>query len=350
MKKASEILFNTSFNGKVLFKNQTELVQELLTNPRSEYYIDPTSTAEYLSKAQGRLKTYISQLLSDSVVRNISEDLKQSFISILSDKLREEVKEQVLEELFQAIQMKNQSLISASLQESPSTNNKGILQDEIHNANYVTVITARPIDMDLSDSDEGFSIRNFFLQDLIRSLTQEIDKLKFYRFNFPSETYCQLFWKGLEKILFRLLANKTYEQNLESIYKNTFAITTETFSKYIHYIGEREKNSIEPEILIKLGNNLRKTIAKEIVERLNRNRVIMTFVLDEPVFTLPLIVVNPNESTCSVHILVDSDDKRNIPLKFTPENTLLWRIFVWDKIKAKNSGRSIEYHIDQVYK
>lgn len=341
MKKAADILFNTLIDGKSLFKNQIDLVNALLNTEGSDYFIDPSASQENIARAQGRLKTYISQLLSDTVVRNITEDLKRSVDLILSSRLTEPTKSYILQEIVSAINEKNTSLTSVP-DNAQVIGGRNVLEEDIKKANYISVFTSRPIDMDTPEADPGFSIRKYFFLDLLNTLTTHVDKAKYYRFNFPMPTYGQLFWLGLEKILIRYLENTDSKEIMSAIYENSFSITTETIAAYEKYIEKKNVEGGSPEVM-NIGKELRQTIAKEIIERLNRNKVIMVFTLDEPIFTLPLIVINPNESTSKVYALLDIEEKRNIPYKFTSDNTLLWRIFVWDKIKAKNRGVSVTY-------
>lgn len=174
------------------------------------------------------------------------------------------------------------------------------------------------------------------------SVQQEIDKSKFYRFNFPAETYCRIFWLGLEKIITRSLASMDYEEKMQLIYHKSFAITTDTISAYERY-WERKKHQPDTDEIVQEGSELRKRIAQEILERLNRNKIIMVFAVEAPIFTIPFIAINPNESSAKVYALLDIEDRLSLPYKFTPDNTMLWRLFVWDKLKVSNAGKNIPY-------
>ena len=65
MKDAYKILFEDIFLNTTLFKNQQDLVNALLTDKNSSYHVE-MADKEYYSREQTRLKTLISQLLSDN--------------------------------------------------------------------------------------------------------------------------------------------------------------------------------------------------------------------------------------------------------------------------------------------
>src|ERR1043165_6520761 len=88
--KAFSILFEYDWGGNgPLFKNQSNLVNELLDAPESSYYT-PNRTGvdkEAYDKAHNRLKTYISQIFTADTNRRITKEFKQSLAGLLAKKL-----------------------------------------------------------------------------------------------------------------------------------------------------------------------------------------------------------------------------------------------------------------------
>lgn len=341
MKSASEILLGPSFDDKPLFKSQLDLVTSLLNHPKSFYFLSPDRPKDDQARAQGRLKTYISQLFSTNVIRTVTEDFKNSLLLVLTDRLPKNEAEKICTDVIAALQQKNAALAPKEETISPASV-KTNLQEDITNANYIVVITARPIDMDATMHESGFSIRRSFFEELIKNiLSQTKEPPKYYRFNFPSETYGELFWSGLDKLLMKFLGSMPESKVFCEFLYEKFSITTETLSKYERYLNEKPDTPNDSSIRQK--KEIVQAIAREITVRLNRNKIIMVFYNTHPIFSVPLIAINPNESTAKVYGLLDLDEQPNVVYKFSAENVLLWRIFYWDKIKASDNGQSV-YH------
>jgi len=83
---AFAVLFEYNFGNGPLFESQSDLVDQLLNDPDSQYYTLATAREVY-DKNRIRLKTYISQLFSTDAKRNITKEFKQSLLVLLQKKL-----------------------------------------------------------------------------------------------------------------------------------------------------------------------------------------------------------------------------------------------------------------------
>jgi hypothetical protein len=341
MPNAEQLLFSAMFKGKHLFKNQLDLVNQLLHTPGSAYFIAADLTKEDEGRAQGRLKTYVSQLLSETIFRNVTEDFKTSLGLVLETKLPPDIKKDVLNGILEGLQEKNNAL-NRRQDIAHHAGSKISLKEDIKTAEYVVVVTARPIDMNLPIKESEFNVRNWFYDDLVKSVLGSTDKMKFYRFNFPTNTYCDLFWQGLEKLMVKYLYNLTEQpEYVRFLYHDNFTLTTETLHDYEAFMQERALLSNDQAAIQKLI--LMQRIASEVIERLNRNKFISLFYIGQPIFSIPIIAINPSESNCKVYGILDSEDDQNLVYKFSQENTVLWRIFFWDKVKAFEMGEPAIY-------
>lgn len=332
---AGEILFEKNFEGGPLFKNQVDMAHQFLSDKSSPYYQDSTVTDEY-TKAQSRLKAYISQLLSGTVNRTITDDFKTALNLLLFKRLgAKDIASELTTTIINALSLRNNA--NPRTDKSSLTSNR--FKQDFYAGNYICIINAKPINVEHPSSENDFSLRTFFMDDLLSFLTGENTKHKLYRFNFPMESYCEIFWSGLEKILIHkispLLDNEELAENLH----NKFAIKPHTYillQDYYNIKNEADKDDLE-----NLKYNLIHTIVDDVIEFLHRNRIILTFNVIEPVYTLPTIAINPNESNAKVYMLLESDQEADVLFKCTKETMLLWRIFVWDKMKAKNTSMQV---------
>jgi hypothetical protein len=342
MPNVEDLLFSAVFKGKQLFKNQLDLVNHLLQTPGSAYYIGAEISKEDEARAQGRLKTYVSQLLSETIFRNVTEDFRTSLELVLKAKLPPDLTKDVLNSILEGLQEKNGAL-TRKQDIGHHVGSKISLKEDIKAAEYVVVVTARPIDMNLPIKESEFTVRNWFYDDLVKSILGSTNRMKSYRFNFPTNTYCDLFWHGLEKLMVKYLFNLAEQpEYIKFLYQENFTVTTETFHDYESFMQERallSKDEANAQKLI-----LMQRIAGEVIERLNRNKFISLFYISQPIFSIPIIAINPNESNCKVYGILDSEEDKNLVYKFSQENTTLWRIFFWDKVTVFEMGEPAAYN------
>ena len=341
MQSASSLLFGTLPSGKQLFKNQLDLVNHLLHTPGSAYFIRTDISKEDENRAQGRLKTYLSQLLSDNIFRNLTEDFKASLALVIANKLPPDIKDDIVNAIISNLQQKN-SALSRKEEGSQHLGSRISLKEDIKEAGHIIVISARPIDLNLPLKESEFNIRNWFYEDLVRAMLGAVDRMKYYRFNFPTETYCDLFWQGLEKLMIKYLFNLADRpEYIRFLYTENFTVTTETFHEYETFIQSRP--FMPDDQVSQKRYEIMYRIATEVIERLNRNKFISVFYNSHPIFSVPIIAINPNDSGCKIYGILDSEEDKNVVYKFSQENTILWRLFFWDKIKASDMGQATFY-------
>lgn len=329
MQEAGKILFDTLYNGKPLFSSQLDLVMSLLNDPASKFYVSEKEVDKY-TKAQNRLKTYISQLLSASVSRSITEDFKKSLTTAISGRLpgNEEVP-QIVELILTAIRQKNSGIVKAEVK----TSSLEQFTSDLENAQYVAVITARPLEIEAPERPGAPTLRNILITDLVARLYDKEKDLKSYRFNFPNESYGFLFWRGLKRILFRQFKGNPSPELFDSLYQK-FAIENNP----LHADHERQQ----------LTDDQLENIVNETLLKLNSNRFILVFNTTAPVYGIPLVAFDPSDiKNNKVYAILDGEKMNTYKI---PENeTLLWRIFMWDPLKSKKfAGQQIIYSFDSV--
>jgi hypothetical protein len=217
---------------------------------------------------------------------------------------------------------------------------KTSLQDDIKDANHIVVISARPIDMNLPLNENDHSIRNWFFGDLVRTLLFPKQHTKYYRFNFPLETYGELFWTGLEKLIVKFLLSLSDEDEEMKYYYAHISQSLEVRNEYEDYL--RQKPLLASESILLRRRNLSQKIARELIKS-EKEKTVLVFFNSHPIFSLPVIAVNPNGTNSNVYAILDHEDNQHTVYRFTAENTTLWRIFFWDKLKAAEKGHPISY-------
>ena len=334
---AAKILFEHPHGEIILFKNQFDLVQQMLCEPASPYYLDPGNQEEH-TKAQNRLKAYISQLLSGSVTRTITEDFKAALLQVLRKKIgSDEEAEKLTRTIIQSLASK--ANVSGKLEKGLLSKNS--FKEDFASANYISIINSKPMNVEHADQEE-FSLRMFFINDMIESLLSTSLRPKFYRFNFPMESYCELFWNGLEKILYARITPWIEIEEIVDNLHDKFAIKTHTHTIYQEYDSLKNNEEVDRKALATIKDQLIHIMVDDIIEFMYQNRFILTFYVTEPIFTLPALAINPNESGPKLYLLLESEHGQGSALiKCTQENTLLWRLFVWDKLKANNTSKQI---------
>jgi hypothetical protein len=301
-------------------------VQNLIAEPSSKYYIDP-SQIELYNRAQNRLKTYVSQLLSTTVTRNVTEDFKSSLTTVIAARLNINGSSPIVDEIINDLIVKN----TPAIRNEPKSSINEEFYSDFFASNYTAIITARPLEIEADSNAGKISIRKALFQDFLQSLSDPERDFKKYRFNFPLETYANLFWKGLRKMLVKYLIENSNDTNVYQKLHSKFTIDTSTFNQII---ADREYKI----------NHLEE-IVDEVLKYLNSNKDILVFISDAPIFSIPLVIINPSEARNSrLYALLDSGNDEISVYKYSTEDVLIWRMFVWDKLKAKQySGRNIEY-------
>lgn len=327
MNTADYILFEQLFNGKPLFSSQQELVNQLLQNTNSGFYT-PNDSPEYF-RGTNRLKTYISQLLSDNVIRSLTPIFKNSLGIIIKERLVNTIHDpiEITEKVIFSLTKKNKR------QNVESTNtvifdSKKELYKDVFNAHYILVIAAHPFDIDNSDSRE--SLQKLLIQDLLDTFLSPEKQLKHYRFNFPLQQMCELFWlavkKSLEKALTKFVNSKTF---FDSLYLRSL-ITKLTY----------EEVALNEDIN---GEKISK-VSIDILNYLNINKYLLVFLMDQPIYTAPLIVIDPNDlRNCKAYFILENESGKATVNNLPFQDIVTWKLFVFDKIKTQGLGRQINF-------
>ncbi len=170
---------------------------------------------------------------------------------------------------------------------------------------------------------DAFSMRNVFFKDFFQTLHNN-QTIKHYRFNFPIVSYATVFWVGIKKVLYRyLLSNR----NDFELFKNLY----DTYGDFNFSLNDND------ELLVHLTD--------AILSKLNKERLIMVFIVDAPIYTLPLVAVNPiANKDFELFAFLDTESEEPNLFQFPPTDRILWRLFVWDKLKDNRyTGKSVEY-------
>ncbi len=326
MASASEVLFGKLYNGRFLFKRQFDLVQDFLNTPESSYYIEKTETEKYEKEAT-RLKTLVSQLLSTTVNRNIPPEFPNSLRAIVQKKIESsELADQIVKEVVAGVKLKNESNRSNSKQ-LPTFDR---LKADFNSANYIAIITANPLEIELDTSKDMFSLRKLFVDDFLKYISNPDSIVKKYRLLLPLESTCQLFWKGLKNIVFTFIKENKYDDNL------------------MKFLGERyssQYNQLDLFINDLPIDEYIERLTSSLITSLNNEGNIVVFSHTTPLFNLPTIALNPADSRRSkVYSLLDTEREEAYVHTYSINETVLWRLFVWDRIKTKQySGKRIDF-------
>lgn len=339
MSDANELLFGSRDGAAPLFRNQQELVHTFLSLPHSPYYAFAKDQVEY-QKQQNRLKAYISQLLSGSVSRTLTEEFKRALKAAINHRLASEQQAELLtDKIAGLLTARSQSPVRHEKSSATASSVKA----DITAANYVSIITAKPMNFEEDAYPSEFSMRTFFLNDLINTITHKGPNRKVYRFNFPLQQYCEIFWIGLEKSLVRRLDTMVDTPGfIDSLYDQSF-IDSRMYQVYMTYIesmhpvqGQLEKDLIE-------RIDFLRQLSATLVSTLNNRRIILTFLATDPIYTLPVIAVNPSEANPQLYFFLEDENRKQSFFKASSETLLLWRMFVWDKLKATGRSKEINY-------
>jgi len=142
----------------------------------------------------------------------------------------------------------------------------------------------------------------------------------------------------LKKELSKFIDNDGFIENLNS---EIFVIKTSVLNIYDNY--KKLRTSDADESLIKeLKMHLIENVSNNLIEMLNQTNIITVYQVTEPIFTVPVIAINPdNFSTATLYILIEDENNKIKHFKSTSENMYLWKMFVWDKLKSSKTSRNI---------
>ena len=338
MEDIGSLLFKKSFAEKTLFKNQLDLVHQIIA---TNVYPFNKSNDDEFSKFQIRLKTYVSQLLSDTAVRNITDEFRTALQILVRQKILDtSLSEKILEEIFDRLKTKN-----VHSQTNKGDSVEAQIEKDLMLGNYISIISAKPIEINRLRQEDDFSLSYSLFKNYILSHLEN-DNLKYYRLNFPLESYCELFWLGFQKMIFHELLelfDGDYLNNLVSkepvLINGIYSIIYQKFKDFVTLTGKKFNEETKNEICL--------TISNSIVEYLNKHKIVLTFHITDPIFSTTTIALSPdNLNKGKVYFLIEDEFRKMRLFKPNKEGLLLWRIFVCDKIKTSKTSKNIERPTD----
>ncbi|NCI51358.1 hypothetical protein GWC95_15625 [Sediminibacterium roseum] len=337
MNDASSILLEQKFGDAPLFKSQQDLVNQFLTLEGSPYAL-PANDPNFL-RILNNLKAYISQLLSDTVSRTVTDSFKIALRLALEKRLQQDEVGEIYNRILDSLGKKNATLTKTERSVSAT---KNTFKDELSAASYVSYVTAKPMDVDNIINVGNFSIRKLFFNDLIEFLFRQSDKPKYYRFNFPLDTYCDIFWHGLEKTLNKYFNEHFADRDKIDRLQNKNLISKETLLHYEETLGNKQRDALPAFMQDPRQLSFVHQLIRELLTSLNQKRIILTFEVKEPIYSMPLIGLNPNEDG-RLYYLLENDNKEQSLVNSSKEAFLIWRIFVWEKLKADKRSKEIKF-------
>jgi hypothetical protein len=326
MESAGSILFEKLYRGQVLFRNQQDLVVHIMQQPGTEYYATQDDVEKY-NRTLNRLKAYVSQLLSSSVFRIITPGFQEALRgAILKKTGDEELTNKITSQIIDELKLKR----NIPPKPDHKLNILEQLTNDFKNGKYISVITSRPLEIEADISNDKFSLRKLIFEDFVDSVLSN-QPLKDYRFNFPAESSGILFWKGFNKQLIKYLKNLENRRSFLSAIKEKIHIDLNENVDLFH----------EP---ILSDTDIYGTTAS-ILRSLRKECKLVVFTCDAPIYTLPLIVIDPAETrNAKVYAIIDSESDNFNVYKFSNDEIVLWRLFVWDRIiSSKYSGAVVEF-------
>ena len=329
MPSATFLLFEKLYGGKPLFSTQSQLVTELLEHPSSSYF-QPVKGEDYRS-AQNRLKAYISQLMSGAVIRKVNATFKHSLTIVVTTRLSgtEHIAVQVTDEIINALERSNQREVAESRRSFQSTAMRSFFH-EVLLADDILIITARPFDVIF---EEQISLQNVLVQELFQSLLHAERSLKRYRFNFPMRQTAELFWYGLRKAV-DIQAHLVLQAgtHIDNFFR----------SSLIH-------RNIYDEILAggDHSKDLVSRISTELIRYFNVSGQIMVYVTDEPIYSIPMVILHPNKGNTAPYMIHENDEGVVSVTKLSKIDTYTWKYMVWDRMKTRGLGNPLYFDESQ---
>ncbi|MBN9383505.1 MAG: hypothetical protein J0H74_22295 [Chitinophagaceae bacterium] len=316
---AYSLLFVDEFGERPLFKNQADLVNELLRHPNSDYYTDRGDSEAY-PKAVSRMKAFVSQLFSEHSRRSISQEFRRSLGIILKEKSRHQsfVVDDILEQIVDDLKERN-TVRKHIFREAPKVEADKYteLAYELLNATTITIFTARDINMELQVLGRKLAIQEFFIENLVFSLQRGAMPRKFF-FNFPSENLCVLFWKALKKQLASFLDFHDH-----------------VLSFVLPLIRSCARSAV--------SNDMGSAVSSALLTYLSKENIINVYHLSAPVYTTSVISLELPEFVSSVYLCLNTDEGQDHLHKLSLEEKFLTRLFVWDNLKIHHAGSLIKY-------
>jgi hypothetical protein len=328
------LLFDTPYDGKPLFKSQSELVAGLLNT--TFYRIGSQDLFEQ-TKALNRLKTYVSQLLSGSGNRSITRELREAMAHVLTERLPEPaLRARVLDDIFDAMREKS---ATAAREIKPTIH--ATFQQQVAASSYVVAITSTQVKVDLAKDGETISLGQFLAADLLDTIRRRRGQIKKYRFNFPLKSDCEVFWIGVRSAL----SHHLYALSAQTEQEPYFIFDGSSVApEFLELLNEYRR--LQDALLETAAFDLRRKIIQNhsysFVSMLNRLRIIRVFATEEPIFAIPMIILEPADNANSkLFSLIEDEKSQTHVIQLSREYTIQWRRFVWNKLLTSKSTAEV---------
>ena len=338
MSEAIRILFEQRFgNERVrLFESRLDLVIHLLNDEDSPYRLPEEKKVDVdsYSRHRNKLQSYISQILSGTGTRKITPEFNQTLKKLIVKKLK-------------GINGVDPIALSDNIMKSLSEGNTKQpeeLEEYLHDfktSNYAVIFTSRPLELEANPNDIILKIRNATVDGICNHFLENFLVKQKYKYNFPNSHLGILFWRRLAYLLITKL--KSNEESLNKIreYINNARVKNsnweEQYQEKLKALGIKliEENGSERSL---------KNLVDRFLTLLNESASFQVFETKEPVFVIPHIVLDPNESNNLKGYIFLDHKTGNIELyKYSYRDLIVWKEKVWDTIKANKNTKSIHY-------
>lgn len=341
MNDATKILFEDRFGieKSKLFNNKSDLAYTLLTAEGSQYRLTDSEIQDsnLYTKETNRIQSYISQIFSGTGTRKITKEFKDSLLMILTLKLQnvtnvnaKEIHNRVIKSL-EEINLK---------QFGDSSNLHQRFTKDFYDSNFAAIFSSRPLELEANPNESIIQIRNLIVEGICSYFTKAMPQKK-YRYNFPTFQIGILFWRRISYLLIKKLNSDLNAKFLFQDYMTEiYSVNSNLKSEFNNQLNREKIQLKEPQTE---DEKLRISIY-HFLSYLNENAFFQVFESKEPVFIIPHIVLNPNESTnLRGYLFLEKGNNTTELYKFAQVDLNIWREKVWDTIKANKNTKQIPF-------
>jgi hypothetical protein len=249
-------------------------------------------------------------------------------------------REKVLLTIFEAMREKSASIIRDI--RDPRHVITQSFQQQVAASTYVAVITSTQVKVNLSKDGESVSLGEFLAFDLLDAIRRPKGQLKFYRFNFPLRSDCEVFWMGVKSAVnHQLLAwGSENQESAELTNEAVAARRPEAQILYFAFLDLKKRISNETPFDVRLREI--QAFSLGFVLLLNRLRIIRVFATEEPIFAVPQLILEPADvHQCKLFSLVEDERSQTHIIQLSRDYTTLWRRFVWNKLLTSKNKEEI---------
>ncbi|MBK7666258.1 MAG: hypothetical protein IPJ32_02315 [Sphingobacteriaceae bacterium] len=339
MNEAINLLFEQRFgaNHIKLFESRLDLVVALLTDKDSSFKLtdEERNSGDVYSKHRNRLQSYISQILSGAGTRKVTPEFTTALAMLINKKL----------EGIEGVDPKELSdKIMSSLLQSPVKLPEELEEylNDFKEASYAAVFTSRPLELEANPNEIILRIRNATVDGICNYFLENSLLKQKFKYNLPTVQLGILFWRRLAYLLIkRLKADPNNLFDLKNYIEDVRLNNPIWQNEYLHklkVIGINVDNSNDT------GDSKLKKLVDEFLTYLNEKAILEVFETKEPVFVIPHIIFNPNESTkIKGYLFLDNKTEIIEVYKYRYRDLIGWKDNVWDTVKANKKTKSIPY-------